>query len=391
MSDFLIRLFESDFMPHGHCYYWQPEIVWLHVISDAVITLAYFSIPALLIQFVRLRRDVSFSWVFVLFGIFIVACGSTHAMEIWTLWHGTYRLAGVMKAITALASIATAAALVPILPQALRIPSHAQLSNAIAELSKQVVERRKAEEKLDAVVRDLKRSNAELERFAYVASHDLQEPLRAITSYTQLLARRYKGKLDSDADEFIGFAVDGAQRMQALIKGLLELSRVDSRGQQVQAVATPPILDTVVRLLERPIQEAAATVDIGPLPVVKGDEAQISQLFQNLLSNALKFRRADTAPVVRVEAEEAGAMWHFTVSDNGIGIAPEHQERVFGMFERLHGDGEYPGTGIGLALCKRIVERHGGRIWLESTPGVGTRLHFTLPSAASPAAESVAS
>ncbi len=379
--DFLSRLFESDFMPHGHCYYWQPEIVWLHVISDAVITLAYFSIPALLLQFVRLRRDIRYSRVFVLFGIFIVACGSTHAMEIWTLWHGTYRLAGVLKAITAVASIATAAALVPILPQALRIPSHAQLSSAIAELAKQVVERKATQERLDAVVRDLKRSNAELERFAYVASHDLQEPLRAITSYTQLLAKRYKGKLDADADDFIGFAVDGAQRMQALIKGLLELSRVDSRGQQVRAVATAPILETVVRLLERPIQEAGAVLEIGTLPTVKGDEAQISQLFQNLLSNALKFRRPGVVPTLGVEAVEAGAVWHFTVSDNGIGVPPEHQERVFGMFERLHGDGEYPGTGIGLALCKRIVERHGGRIWLESSPGVGSRFHFTLLSA----------
>lgn len=391
MSDFFSRLFESDFMPHGHCYFWQPEIVWLHVISDAVITLAYFSIPALLLQFVRKRPDIAYSKVFLLFGAFIVACGTTHALEIWTLWHGTYRLAGLVKALTAAISIATAVALVPILPQALRIPSHAQLSGAIAELAKQVVERRATQERLDAVVRDLKRSNAELERFAYVASHDLQEPLRAITSYTQLLSRRYKGKLDADADDFIGFAVDGAQRMQALIKGLLELSRVDSRGQQAQPVATEALVGTVLRVLDGPIAAARATLDVAPLPVVKGDEAQISQLFQNLLSNALKFRRPDVAPSIRVEAARAGAVWHFTISDNGIGIPPEHQERVFGMFERLHGEGEYPGTGIGLALCKRIVERHGGRIWLESTPGAGSRFHFTLLAVDEVPAEAAAS
>jgi len=229
---------------------------------------------------------------------------------------------------------------------------------------------------------ELARSNEELERFAYVASHDLQEPLRMVASYTQLLARRYRGRLDEDADEFIGYAVDGAQRMQRLIRDLLEYSHVGTRGGAFEPVDTGALVDDVVGSLGTATAESGATIAREALPTVAADPSQLRQLFQNLLGNAIKYRRADAPTQVHVAATRDGAMWRFTVRDNGIGIAPEYAERVFAIFQRLHTSAEYSGTGIGLAICKKIVERHGGRIWVESVPGTGTAFHFTLPAGA---------
>jgi light-regulated signal transduction histidine kinase (bacteriophytochrome) len=226
---------------------------------------------------------------------------------------------------------------------------------------------------------ELARSNEELERFAYIASHDLQEPLRMVASYTQLLARRYRGKLDEDADEFIGYAVNGANRMQQLIRDLLEYSRVGTRGGAFTSVDCGELVATVIGDLGAAIAETGATVVAGDLPTVSADRSQLRQLFQNLVENALKYR-SDTPPVVRIAASQDGDEWRFSVQDNGIGVAPEYADRIFVIFQRLHTQAEYPGTGIGLALCKRIVERHGGRIWVESAAGGGSTFHFTLPA-----------
>jgi PAS domain S-box-containing protein len=225
---------------------------------------------------------------------------------------------------------------------------------------------------------ELARSNEELEQFAYVASHDLQEPLRMVSSYVQLLARRYQGRLDTDADEFIDFAVDGAKRMQTLITDLLKYSRVRTRGHQFEPTDSGAVLDGVLADLGETIRETSATVTHDALPQVMADPTQLGQLFQNLVGNAIKYHGHEP-PRVRVSAEPDGSMWQFAVRDNGIGIEPEYQERIFAIFQRLHGREEYPGTGIGLAVCKGIVERHGGRIWVESEPGKGSTFHFTLP------------
>jgi light-regulated signal transduction histidine kinase (bacteriophytochrome) len=217
-----------------------------------------------------------------------------------------------------------------------------------------------------------------LEQFAYVASHDLQEPLRMVASYTQLLARRYGGKLDADADEFIGYAVDGANRMQVMINDLLSFSRVGSRGQAFRSTDLAGVLDGVLSDLHMTIQESGAVVTHDPMPTVIGDEAQLARLFQNLIENAIKFHGKET-PRVHVSAVQTAEGWEFAVTDNGIGIDPKYFDRVFIIFQRLNQRKAFPGTGIGLAICKKIVERHHGRIWVTSEPGRGSSFHFTLP------------
>jgi PAS domain S-box-containing protein len=240
-----------------------------------------------------------------------------------------------------------------------------------------ITELRRQEELLKRQAADLARSNAELEQFAYVASHDLQEPLRMVASFTQLLAKRYAGKLDAKADEYIKYTVDGAKRMQQLIADLLALSRVGTKGGEFRDVPLAEVMSDVLLNLGPAMQESGAAVVHDSLPTVFADPGQMTQLLQNLIGNAIKFR--DTKlPLVRISAEEAGDDWTVSVRDNGIGIAPEHAERVFQIFQRLHTRDQYPGTGIGLAVCKKIVERHGGKIWLDSTPGDGTTFYFTL-------------
>lgn len=241
-----------------------------------------------------------------------------------------------------------------------------------------VTARKRAESDLYHTVEELKRSNAELEQFAYVASHDLQEPLRALTGMVQLLQQRYKGKLDTRADEYIDLAVEAAGRMQGLIGALLAFSRVDRYGGPIAAVDMEAVLGGALANLQVAIRESAAVVTHDPLPRVPADGPQLTQVFQNLIGNAIKFRTV-TAPQIHVGAAALPDAWQFFVRDNGIGIDPEYAERIFLIFQRLHSRRDYPGTGIGLALCKKIIERHGGKIWVESQLGAGATFYFTLP------------
>lgn len=230
--------------------------------------------------------------------------------------------------------------------------------------------------------RELQRSNEELQRFAYVASHDLQEPLRTVASYVQLLERRYEDRLDADGKDFMAFVVDGARRMQRMVDDLLTLSRVGSHGVDLVPTSADEALDRAMDDLALALQETGATVTRTPLPTVRADARQLEQLFANLLGNAMKFS-GPTPPRIDVGARREGPQWTFSVRDHGIGIEPQYFDRIFVIFQRLHSREEYPGTGIGLALCKKIVERHGGRIWVESEPGKGATFHFTLHATAS--------
>ncbi|MBI4523500.1 MAG: GAF domain-containing protein [Deltaproteobacteria bacterium] len=245
------------------------------------------------------------------------------------------------------------------------------------QTKKQATELEQSYEALARKTTDLARSNAELQQFAYIASHDLQEPLRMVASYTQLLARRYRGTLDADADEFIEYAVDGATRMQALINALLSYSRLQTKQKEPQPTDCHAVYARALANLAVAIEQSGATVTSDPLPILLADGTQLEQLFQNLISNAIKFRGAES-PRIQISVERNGTHWHFLVRDNGIGIDPQYAERIFGMFQRLHGQGEYSGTGIGLAICKKVVERHGGRIWVEAQPGAGSTFHFTI-------------
>lgn len=268
---------------------------------------------------------------------------------------------------TGLAALLTALVVVPIL----------------LVCAKRLVRDNQASAALEAANRELSRSNADLEQFAYVASHDLKEPLRNIASYVQLLQRRYQGKLDEDADAFIGYTVEGVRRMQMIINELLAYSRIGTGPLTTAPVQTGALVSAVLGNLKAAIAEAGAVVDVaGPLPVVMGDAGQLTSVFQNLLANALKYRRDDVRPEVKVTVADMGGVWRFSIADNGIGIDPAYQQQVFELFKRLHARDRYSGSGIGLAVCQRVVERHGGSIWIDSIPGQGACFHFTLPKIA---------
>ena len=615
-------------MPHGYCFLWDPLVLWLNVVADGLIALSYYCIPVVLVYFIRKNRDIPLHRVFWMFGAFILACGTTHLMEIWNVWHASYLAAGVIKGATAAFSLATVGIIIPLAPKVMTLPSQIQLQEANRELEREIGERKRAEEatqqmlkeladqkfaldqhaivattdvqgtityandkfcaisqysrqellgqnhrilnsghhpteffqemyrtiangkvwrgeicnrakdgtiywvdativpfmgedgkprqymavrtditqrkkaeevrehlaavvessddailskdlkgtitawnrgaekifgysaaeamgqpmlmlfppdrlsdeadilarvgrgesvehfeavrlrkdgkKIDVSVtispirdssgaivgaskiarditerkqaeavlasqaEELRRSNAELEQFAYVASHDLQEPLRMVASYAELLAERYQGKLDDRADKYIGYAVDGAKRMQILIHDLLAYARVSSQAKPLQPTDSSAVLAQVMKQLRATIEVSKAEVKYGQLPVVNADEVQLGQIFQNLISNAVKFH-VEGPPHVEIRAESDGRMWNFAVADDGIGISKESGGRIFQMFQRLHTREEYEGSGIGLAISKRIVERHGGRIWFDSIPGKGTTFHFTIP------------
>ena len=246
--------------------------------------------------------------------------------------------------------------------------------NVLVDIS----ERKRSEELLSKQARDLERSNAELQQFAYAASHDLQEPLRMVTSYVQLLQKRLQGSLDPETQEFMGHVIDGSRRMSRLIGDLLEYAQVESRVETTGEIALDEVLSSVLGQLAPAIERSGAEVSAAELPRLRAGRGHLEQLFANLIGNAIKFRGTEP-PRIRIDATRKGGLWELSVADNGIGIAPEYFEKIFVIFQRLHSQSQYPGTGIGLAICKKIVERYGGEIWIDSAPGCGATFRFTLP------------
>jgi PAS domain S-box-containing protein len=300
---------------------------------------------------------------------------------VWPVLDAEHRPAGVVVQVTETTElhrqvVAVNEALVRAAVRQHELTEAAEQSNA--RLQAEISERTQLESELAQRATKLERLNDELQQFAYVVSHDLREPLRAITSFTQLLTEHFPGNVDAQAAKSIAFVVEGAQRMQALIADLHAYTRVSGQVQEFTAVDSAAVLMQVLEDLRLAIDDKAAVVTADPLPTVHGDANQLRLVFQNLLGNALKF--SGERPRIHVEARHEGAQWVFAVQDNGIGLDPQHAERIFQVFQRLHTRSEYPGTGIGLAICKKIIERHEGRIWVESAPGQGATFYFTLPA-----------
>jgi signal transduction histidine kinase len=403
MLEFLTHLFSSQgFEPHGHCYLWLPEILWLHIISDAFIALAYYSIPIALLYLIHRRRDLTYGWMVAMFGAFILLCGTTHVMNLWTVWHGTYRLEGLVKLLTAAVSIATAVALWPLIPTLIALPSPSQLAQANRALQAQIVERQQSEEALrqahdelemrvaartrellmangalEDKAAELEEANADLAQYAYAVSHDLKTPLRGIHHYADFLYEDLETNLGDAHKAYLDGLRRAVWQAEALVNGLLELSRVGNRNLVYQTVNLNTLLQEIITSLNMP--EDVDIVWEGTWPTLEVEPVLLGQILQNLISNAAKF---NCTPRKRVELGWCLVGEHeceLYVRDNGLGIDPRYTEQIFQVFQRLHTRQEYEGTGIGLAIVKKAVSRMGGTVHVTSTPGEGSTFWVTLP------------
>jgi signal transduction histidine kinase len=382
-------LSEDGFMPHGMCYLWRPSVLALHLVSDALITLAYFSIPFTLVHFVRKRRDLKFQWMFVCFAIFIVACGATHAVEIWVIWHPTYWLSGSIKAITALASVPTAILLIKLVPQALRLPSPSHLETANAALQKEIIERTQAEKEVECQQIALARSNAELvtanaelKSFSYSVSHDLRAPLRTIDGFSHALLEDCADRLDDDGKDHLNRIRAATQRMGLLIDDLLSLSHLSRAAMKWQSIDLSAIARSIAGDLRTEQPERQIELHIQDGLTITADPGLIRVALGNLLNNAWKFTSKRASAHIEFGQAVVNGAAAFFVRDNGAGFDPAYADRLFGAFQRLHGMTEFAGTGIGLATVQRIIHRHGGRVWAESAVDCGATFYFTLSQSA---------
>jgi signal transduction histidine kinase len=370
----------AGFLPHAFCLRLRPDLIWLHVVSDGIIALAYFLIPVTMVLFLRrMKTPLSFNWAISLFAAFILLCGTSHVFEIITLWDPMYYVQGLIKAATAVVSILTAIAIIPLVPRLLAMRTPEELEKINRQLQEQILAREQVEQELRQSVVDLNHALHELEQFAYIASHDLQAPLRAVSGFSQLLMTRHRQNLDGDAAEFLDYIDGGAKQMQALIADLLELSRIGR--QQDGRYQLRPLDETVkaaVVTLSETVMQSHAEIVYGALPSINADHALLQQLLHNLIGNAIKFRRPDVAPRIEIRVQHEGDQWHLIVADNGIGIPTEDLDTVFDIFRRLHSSAEYAGTGIGLAICRKIAAYHGGSIWATSD-ATGSQFHIRLP------------
>jgi len=407
--EFFRRLFAADFMPHGHCYQWRPEILWLHVSSDALICLSYYAIPVALIVLVRRRPDLRFSWIFYLFGGFICFCGTSHLIAIVTTWNPAYRFEGVWKAATAAISVATAIIVWPLLPRIVALPSIHEFKHRNDLLLAEIERREQAEqdlhalnEGLEAAVRgrtqelekqrdelerayeSLNRTADELESYASVISHDLKAPIRGINTVLGWLGEDDPKLLEGETGEHIDAIKREVARMTTMVDGLLRYARVDQRTAP-EAIETTALLRDIVATLVKGGAEIEIPAD---LPIVKYDNLQLMQVFQNLIDNAIKYSN-HAQPRIAVSAAVVEDEVVFYIEDDGPGIPEQHRRRVFEMFHQLHPEQRNSGTGLGLAIVRKIVESNGGRIWADTSRFGGLKMTFTilrkrLPSRTSP-------
>lgn len=347
--EFLHKLFDSDFMPHGHCYFWKPEVLWVHVIGDALTALAYFLIPFGLYYFVRKRGDLRFKSIFVLFALFIFACGTTHVLSIVSVWHPVYRLEGVVKIFTGLISLFTAFMFFRIIPVAMQLPSPSKLRKVNEELEKQ---------------------NTALAQIAYATSHDLKEPLRGVTIHSQRFMQKYGLQLTEDGRDMIDYIHSEGKRMYNMVESLMDYSNLQPGSFKLEPVSLEKVLETAQLNLRLLIEEKRAVIRLADLPVVLGSERLLTRLFSSLLENSLKYA-GDKRPEVSIIARDSDLYYEIIIADNSIGFKKEYQLVVQEMFKRLQSNKAARGAGMGLAISKRIMDVHEGEMDIQSEEGKG--------------------
>ncbi|MFT5591213.1 MAG: light-regulated signal transduction histidine kinase (bacteriophytochrome), partial [Bradyrhizobium sp.] len=351
---------------------------WLHVLSDSLIALAYFSIPVTLLFFVRKRRDLQFHWMFICFAVFILACGASHVMEVWTVWHPAYWLSGGIKAITALVSIPTAFLLVKLIPLALALPSPAVMAASNEQLRQEIADRTRIEAALSLKNLELASLNEELRAFSYSVSHDLRTPLRSLDGFSLALLEDYSDKLDAEGKDALQRIRTASQRMGRLIDDMLRLSQVTRSEIRLEAIDLSLLCHGIVATLREGQPARAVQWQIDEGMQLRADKGLIGIVMQNLIENAWKFTSRTERPEIRIGCNEIDGNQVFFVADNGAGFDMLHAEKLFGTFERLHAVSDFKGTGIGLALVKRIIRRHDGEICAEARVGHGATFYFCM-------------
>jgi len=357
----------SDWPARWRCGYWSDFHGWLYIISDLMIWFAYFMIPLVIIRFALKRKNIQFYKAYVLFAAFILLCGTTHFLDAVMFWIPVYRVNAAVRFLTGVVSLITVYHIIKILPEAFKLKTS-------AELQAEIEQRIDAEDRLEESNKKLLEANKGLEAFAYVASHDLQEPLRKIKTYSTIIQERTE--LDESVMIYFNKINEASDRMRALIDDVLALSSLNTSVEMTTLDPNKPI-DNALKDLEIKIQEKQALIQVDQLPKISGNEAYLTQLFLNIISNALKF--TEKQPVIRITGTENKGSVLIKIADNGIGIAEEDIEKIFGAFNRLHPRHVYEGSGIGLAICKRIIDIHHGSIFVESTVGKGTTFLISLP------------
>ncbi|GAB4374575.1 MAG: hypothetical protein Kow0075_00330 [Salibacteraceae bacterium] len=370
--EFFSRLFDvSDWPPRWYCGYWSEFHGWLYILSDLAIWLSYFAIPVFLLVFIYKKPDVPLPRVFWLFGLFILACGLTHLMDAIIFWWPAYRLSALIRFVTACVSLATVVALYRIFPKALKLTTS-------TEYNRELTRRMEAEQELQDANQLLQAKSKEVERLAYMVSHDLKAPVNSFIQLTELAQARVNELGDEELKENLSYLRKSADRMRSTINNLLDYAAI-GKSAELKTTDINVILSAVLQDLQSVIVQKGAKIKLtGNFPTLDVYPNELRLLFQNLISNALKFQPEGNIPEVEISALEQDKHWQFAVRDNGIGIPPELAENIFGLFERLHSRSKYEGTGLGLAHSRKIVEMHGGRIWVEPRPDCGSIFYFTI-------------
>jgi light-regulated signal transduction histidine kinase (bacteriophytochrome) len=372
----------QTFLPHGYCFSWQQDLLLLHVVADSLIALAYFTIPVTLWRFVRRRTDLRFRSVFVMFGVFILACGLTHVLDVWTLWHPDFWLDGWVRAFTAAVSLATAVLLWRLVPLALALPSPDSLRQANDELRAEIERRTHYENELRIANSRMKAQIDELESLSYAISHDVRGPLRHIDGFAKALADSHPAPHGHPAQRYIERIRSSVHVLSDIVEGLLAFSRASRTEMRRERCASNAIVADVLRELVPETESRPMDIEVGPLPELEADPTLLYQVFYNLISNAVKYTRGRDPARIRIDCTGSdGRETTFRIRDNGAGFDMKYAGKLFGVFQRLHHASEFEGTGIGLANVRRIVERHGGRIWAEGTVDAGATFFFSIPVA----------